>query len=262
MNRCKACGQQIGIWRKLNYNSLCNTCWEAMRKEVERQLKIRYPSVETKAEKKANRQIEQLLKMRATTELIALLGDPDLEMRLRALEALAKLADKRSVNPILNLLREVSLAMDPNQSVRKKAAEVLSQIGWHPESDEEKVFYWLAKDQRQLCADLGVHAIPIFLKAYKQGLIQEWVFSDFLKPSEYRFTTPDAIEPLIALLKDALTDEAPEAKRLRNAAMFNLMHIGEPVIEPLNRALLVAAKSGDERFENVALTILANLRKP
>ena len=86
---------------------------------------------------KAKLDFEGLVKLRAIPQLIFLLNDSDLKIRLRALNCLAILNDKSSINPIVKMLKVGTNA--PGQlQIRKRAADILDQMGWKAESVESK----------------------------------------------------------------------------------------------------------------------------
>jgi HEAT repeat protein len=63
--------------------------------------------------------------------LIGLLGDEDRSVRMAAFEALAKIGDKRAIEPIVNLLHKEETSEYEAMYIR----EALDELGWNPESD-------------------------------------------------------------------------------------------------------------------------------
>lgn len=93
----------------------------------------------------------------AVTLLIAALKHPDQEIRVGAAEALGELGDDRAVTSLLDVLQRYS----------RGAAQALGQLGWAPDSTEEKVQYWIAKRKPEKCAEIGNESVPFLLDALK-----------------------------------------------------------------------------------------------
>ncbi len=204
---------------------------------------------------KAKRDFNGLMKLRATPQLVALLRDSDLNVRFAALEALAKLEDPSSFNAIADLLVR---SPDSSQELRKKAARLLGRMGWQPDSDERKIFYYCAEGRAERCAELGPQAIPLIRKLYENKRLSRDLFCTLIK----QFEIPEAAQPLVDLYEWAVSTNQDE--KIRMQTVFALLRIGAPAKDPLNRALAAALKGGDEAFATAfadggALTILANL---
>jgi hypothetical protein len=204
---------------------------------------------------KAEEDFEGLLRERASSQLVSFLGDPDMKVRHRALDALSQLGDQDTVEPIFHLLEEVDFKMDPSLSVRKKAAGLLESLGWQPESDKQKILYYLAKGEVEPISGLGGGVMPLLIMAFEKRLLGPNRFCDIVA----KFDKVDAIQPLIDLLKWAVkTGNRDPGVR----ATLTLIRIGEPVVEPMNRALEAAVKSGDNAFaDGGALTVLHNIAR-
>jgi hypothetical protein len=205
---------------------------------------------------KAKRDFNGLMKLRATPQLVALLQDSDLKVRFAALEALAKLEDPSSFNAIADLLVRTP---DSSQELRQRAARLLGRMGWQPDSDERKIFYYCAGGRAERCAELGPQAIPLIRKLYEKKRLSSGLFCTLIK----QFEIPEAAQPLVDLYEWAVRNRD---EKIRMQTVFALLRVGAPAKDPLNRALTAALKGGDEAFATAfadggALTILADLPK-
>jgi len=64
--------------------------------------------------------------------LLQALGDWDRDLRLAAVEALGRIADKRAVDPLVRVLE------DADEWVRQAALRALKGLGWQPQSSETR----------------------------------------------------------------------------------------------------------------------------
>jgi HEAT repeat protein len=120
----------------------------------------------------------------ATLPLIHVLGYPDINTRLGAIEALGAIRDPRAINVLAAILasRETSelrwaaaLALgeigdrtaipallaalrDNNRYVRYGAAKALEQVGWSAETDEDRAYYLIALQDWEAIQNLGPSA--------------------------------------------------------------------------------------------------------
>jgi HEAT repeat protein len=120
----------------------------------------------------------------ATLPLIHVLGYPDINTRLGAIEALGAIRDPRAINVLAAILasRETSelrwaaaLALgeigdrtavpallaalrDTNRYVRYGAAKALEQVGWSAETDEDRAYYLIALQDWEAIQNLGPSA--------------------------------------------------------------------------------------------------------
>jgi len=174
------------------------------------------------------------------------LSDRDVLAEIAAMdqhEAVRRAAVRRLLG-----VRDRSVSFSEGLRARKHAADLLDGRGWRPDGEEEKILYYLAKDQLDACAHLGAHALPLLTKAYEAGLLPSMGFRNLIE----RFDSADAVPSLIELLRWAIKHD--DGIRIRTVSV--LIRIGEPVVKPLNRAL----SPDDESFaDGGALTILYNI---
>jgi CheY-like chemotaxis protein len=89
----------------------------------------------------------------AVDSLIAALGDKHRVVRKAVAEILGKLNSDRAMDVLVVTLR------DYHGDVRSSAAEALDKLKWKPQTDEQEVDYWIAKEDWGRCADIGEPAI-------------------------------------------------------------------------------------------------------
>lgn len=115
---------------------------------------------------------------RAVEPLTTCLEDEDSDVRKAAAEALDRLGWKAEGNatgaaywvakqdweqclalgdPAVDVL--VATLRDYQSDVRSSAAEALDKLKWKPQTDEQEVDYWIAKEDWGRCADIGEPAI-------------------------------------------------------------------------------------------------------
>ena len=58
-----------------------------------------------------------------------------------------------------------ALVFDGEGAVRTSAAEALDELGWKPDTEKEKVFYWLAKTKHDEILRMKQAAVPVLLEA-------------------------------------------------------------------------------------------------
>ena len=85
--------------------------------------------------------------------LIAFLGDQDVGVREATAGVLGKLDDHRAVKPL------VAALLAKHGQARSAAAEALDDLGWQPRTAEDKVAFWIAKEEWDKCAAVGETAI-------------------------------------------------------------------------------------------------------
>jgi len=88
---------------------------------------------------------------RAAEPLIEIIDDRDRGVRENVIEALGKIGDVRAIEPLIPVL-----GVWDNQWT---AAKALDNLGWKPEKDIEKAYYFLAKKQVNPLVALGTLAI-------------------------------------------------------------------------------------------------------
>lgn len=122
----------------------------------------------------------------ATEPLIRALEDPQLNIRMGAIEALAKIGDTCAVEPLINKLRD---------SARIEYAYALEKLGWKPGKDETAAQYWIAKGNFNNCVEIGIPALNPLIKylnycTYSNDKVQT-VIETLVKIG------PDAVDHLI-----------------------------------------------------------------
>ena len=199
---------------------------------------------------------------RAVEPLISFLNNQDLNMRCCALKALGRIGDARAVEPLIKSLKEwkheelvvfaealgqfylreeaikalgqigndraaealVAALKDEKGSTRRTAADELSNIGWKPEQDEIKAYYFIARKKWDQCVEIGESAvIPLI------GALEDADKDTRLAVAEILGKIGDtrAVEPLIASLNDKYSN-------VRIAAAKSLGQIGDAqAVEPL-----------------------------
>ena len=108
--------------------------------------------------------LEVLAKRRARQAVPAILTamkDPEPRVRAKAAEVLGMLGDASAVDPLQTALR------DPFSPVRSNAAKALTQLGWKPQNNTEKAFYWAAQGKWDACVQLGEDALEALMFALK-----------------------------------------------------------------------------------------------
>lgn len=122
---------------------------------------------------------------RALPALHHALGDEDVEVRRLAVTALTRLEDERRLEPLLAALHDrdpevlriaigalkrfneerVTAAIAPlifnsDAGVRGRASQVLDFLGWKPTSEDEEIWYAVARNQLAHAATHGLAALP------------------------------------------------------------------------------------------------------
>jgi len=130
----------------------------------------------------------------ATLPLINLIGYPDINTRLGAIEALGAIRDPRAIGVLTALLAShetselrwaAALALgeigdttatpallaalrDNDRFVRYGAAKALEQVGWSAETDEERAFYSIALQDWDSIKNLGTSATGPLIDMLKE----------------------------------------------------------------------------------------------
>jgi HEAT repeat protein len=168
---------------------------------------------------------------RAVEPLIAVLKEGEGDSRLAAAAALGQLGDARAVEPLIAALRHRA------SEVRKAATEALDGVGWKPESDEQKAWYWMAKREWSQCVALGPSGVEPLIAALKDLSNKErknaaWALGEL--------GDPRGVEPLMAAFEELLSGAPIYAAEA-------LVKLGdtravEPLIVALNRGWKEQAK--------------------
>jgi HEAT repeat protein len=97
---------------------------------------------------------------RAVEPFIAALRDPDDAVENYAVAGLWALKDPRAVGPLANALKERNLTQ---WKARREVGRMLTELGWKPQSDQDKVHYWVARaDVGELNANWGMTKQVLF----------------------------------------------------------------------------------------------------
>ena len=176
----------------------------------------------------------------------------DPNIRSDAVKELAKIGNRRAIEPLINTLR------DQDRQVRLDAAQALNVLGWKPKNNAENAYYFAARRYWPGCVEIGTAAIePLVIALEEETAISNEnneISDDLPNIAEAlcKIGDPDAIEPLFAMLKN-------ENPNIRYIAIENLgkarnLH----TIEPLTAALM--DKEADVR--NAAAYALGELGDP
>jgi len=77
----------------------------------------------------------------AVERLISCLQNKNYKVRKSDAEALGKIGDKRAVPYLINVL--------PDWDTNSQICGALESLGWNPQGNEEKVYYWIGKEDKQ-----------------------------------------------------------------------------------------------------------------
>ena len=125
----------------------------------------------------------------AVEPLIEALNDKEDNVVNEVMDALAKLKDKRAVKPIIDKLSAlheggITYAIDALKEIgdpsgisalveilksndsfnRSRVTEALDAFGWKPQTDEEKICYFIGKEEWKKVAEFGRTAVPYLLR--------------------------------------------------------------------------------------------------
>ena len=95
----------------------------------------------------------------AVPALLSVFGDPDPEVCVNAIDALARIRDRRALPQMKSALQH------PNYGIRLAAARGLTAFDWSPANETEKVQLLLASEQWDDLIHLGKNAIPVLVRA-------------------------------------------------------------------------------------------------
>jgi HEAT repeat protein len=119
-------------------------CEPLLRPLVYPQVNVRIGAIEALGAIGSPRSVEPLIH--------TLITDKSHEVRWVAAVALGEIGDKRAIPPLLASLK------DDNRYVRYGAVRALEQLGWSPETDEERAYYSLALQDWDAVKKLGKSA--------------------------------------------------------------------------------------------------------
>jgi HEAT repeat protein len=185
----------------------------------------------------------------AVGPLLNALEEQDGTIRKKAIEALGKIKDQQAIGPLVKMLE------DGSSEIRSLAAEALDKLSWKPETEQERIAYYMARGNWDSLILSGSSAIESLITALEDESINTRVnaMTTLGKIGDVR-----AIEPLINILKDKILKD--EDVTLRETAAIALGDIAnaravEPLIETLKdkranirmAAVTALGKIGDPR---------------
>lgn len=173
---------------------------------------------------------------------------------------------------------------DYDAAVRQAAAEALDQLGWQPDSDEERGLYVIAKQQWGEARGLGEASVPHFLRILhdrnsgvcrgaKESLVQIGtpavgilveVLSQPTAQVEATLKTKDEIINLLGQIGESavgpLIEKLQKATYLETAFQFSLAlaKVGVPAVPQLLEVL----QTGDEHARTGAMKALGTIKDP
>jgi HEAT repeat protein len=177
---------------------------------------------------------------RATEPLIAALKDQDGNLRLSAADALGQIGDDRAIQPLIDLLN------DQNHSARESAANNLEKLGWQADGGQTEAIKWIAKQQWNMCVEIGVPAVEPLIEVLKDknpGVRKSVV--DALG----QIADSSVVEPLISAFRD-------KSRTVRRSAVDALALISKDLTVD---ALIEALKSNDELVRRNAVYTLGKI---
>lgn len=185
-----------------------------------------------------------------------LVTDKGRQVRIETVRALGKIGDSKASSSLAK-----ALVFDGDNVVRTSAAEALDGLGWKPDTEKEKVFYWLAKTKHDQILQMKQAAVPVLLEALDhedadiqsagvrllgqlgEGRAAEPLCEIMMTTKNYslrkeaaealgQIGNSDSVEPLCQIL---VTDDRTEVRR---AAAGALGDIGDTAaVEILSQAL-------------------------
>ncbi len=197
---------------------------------------------------------------RAIEPLLASIKDVNAEVRIKTVNALSKLDDPRIVEPMIGALK------DYQPSVRLAAAKALNNIqdkrvttalkdslndldvevriavrqtllakNWEPENKSEQAQYCIAKQDWNLCEELGNEAVkPLLLELKQEDSPYQVEAARVLG----QIKNPDTIQPLIdAITNTQWYDDEYKRKTLVNSASRALQKFGMQAMPLLTTTL-------------------------
>ena len=153
---------------------------------------------------------------RALEPLINALNDKNWFVRLNAAQSLGKLRFAKAKKSLAKALT------DPSSSVRQVAANSLDCLGWIPDTETERAFYYIATLRFHEVVKLGEPAVQPLIQILRTDLeqtIEEMVMSALVEIA--REIVEPAISPLITALKDPIG-------RVRSSIAVILEQVGPP----------------------------------
>jgi HEAT repeat protein len=113
--------------------------------------------------------------------------------RAAAAEALGEIGHVSAIGALVAALK------GKRWDMRIFAAEVLSKLGWQPDTDEARIAYWIAREQWDRCVEIGVPAVEPLIAALKY---EDWPARSAAAQALGEIGDARAVESLIASLED------------------------------------------------------------
>jgi HEAT repeat protein len=168
------------------------------------------------------------------------LEDEDSYVRRKVARTLGEMEYDRVVEALIEALR------DEDSYVRRSVAEALDGIGWKPRNDEERVLYYIAKEDWDECVKMGGVAVEFLIERLKDKdrYVRSSVAWALGKIGDAR-----AVDTLIEALKD-------EDSYVRASVAWALGEIGDARAVS---ALIEALKDEDSYVRGGIAKVLGNL---
>lgn len=171
---------------------------------------------------------------RAVEHLVSAMEDSDWMVRAHAALALDSLGwtpentyqivifsiAKGNLNPVIKIGKQAieplkTLLKDRNSYARNPAARALEKLGWTPEDDNQKVYFYIAKRKWKLVEEIGEPAVEPLLDL----LSDRWAYyREKAAKGLGELNDKRAVEPLI----DALFDRFYDVRRKAAKALWQL----------------------------------------
>lgn len=177
---------------------------------------------------------------------IALLEDKNSKNREEAAKALAAIGNPKAVSAL-----KKALLNDNNKDARLSVAEALNTLGWRPATTKEKVFYYIAKKEKQKVKAMGGEALPVFIEALKHSSrdIRQYA-TKTIGSGKFK----EAVSPLCKMVLHE------SSRDVRKEAIFALGNIGDPKAIPSLCIALLEDK--DSVVRKAAATALGTVGNP
>ncbi len=155
--------------------------------------------------------------------LIELLSDENDYVRLRAIEAIGSLGGEEAVDYVIAALKDenehvrriasellvnidipisriLNLLKKAEKPIRKAVAEILDKKGWEPETIEDEIYYYIAKEEWEKVLRFGKDAVDVLIKLLKDK-------NDFLRFNAAEMLGEIGDSRAIIYLKELLNDK-------------------------------------------------------
>jgi HEAT repeat protein len=170
------------------------------------------------------------------------LEDEDSYVRRKVARTLGEMEYDRVVEALIEALR------DEDSYVRRSVAEALDGIGWKPRNDEERVLYYIAKEDWDECVKMGGVAVEFLIERLKDKdrYVRSSVAWALGKIGDAR-----AVDTLIEALKD-------ESSYVREDSIGALVKIAKKDLGVVDK-LIKALRDEDSYVRGGIAKVLGNL---